>query len=77
MAARRRTPPRCPICKGEVAAEAASRPFCSDRCKMVDLGRWLQGEYVIPGEDAVSLDPSEMARLDDAGASGGSSEPDA
>ena len=25
-------------------------PFCSPRCRMVDLGRWLNGEYVIPGE---------------------------
>ena len=25
------------------------RPFCSERCKLVDLGRWLDGEYSIPG----------------------------
>jgi endogenous inhibitor of DNA gyrase (YacG/DUF329 family) len=28
------------------------RPFCSERCKMVDLGRWLNEEYVIPTEEA-------------------------
>lgn len=36
----------CPIC-GEPATEA-HRPFCSDRCKDVDLNRWLSGSYVIP-----------------------------
>jgi endogenous inhibitor of DNA gyrase (YacG/DUF329 family) len=25
------------------------RPFCSERCKLADLGRWLSGEYRIPG----------------------------
>ena len=37
---------QCPIC-GKPAAQA-SRPFCSDRCKQVDLNRWLSGGYVIP-----------------------------
>jgi uncharacterized protein len=37
----------CPIC-GKPSVEA-SRPFCSDRCKDVDLNRWLSGTYAIPG----------------------------
>ena len=40
---------RCPVC-GKPAAEA-SLPFCSDRCRDVDLNRWLSGSYVIPGRD--------------------------
>jgi len=36
----------CPIC-GKPSV-AASKPFCSDRCKDVDLNRWLSGSYVIP-----------------------------
>jgi endogenous inhibitor of DNA gyrase (YacG/DUF329 family) len=28
--------------------EAAFRPFCSERCKMADLGRWLSGDYRLP-----------------------------
>ncbi len=36
----------CPIC-GKPAAEA-SRPFCSERCRDVDLNRWLSNSYVIP-----------------------------
>ena len=39
--------PRCPICNKP--ATPANRPFCSKRCSDVDLGRWLTGQYVIPG----------------------------
>ena len=28
------------------------RPFCSERCKLIDLGGWLSGENAIPGESA-------------------------
>jgi endogenous inhibitor of DNA gyrase (YacG/DUF329 family) len=40
----------CPICKKPVAprAENASFPFCSGRCKTIDLGRWVNEEYRIP-----------------------------
>ena len=37
---------KCPIC-GKPATEA-SRPFCSERCRDVDLNRWLSNSYVIP-----------------------------
>ncbi|MDH2342828.1 MULTISPECIES: DNA gyrase inhibitor YacG [unclassified Bradyrhizobium] len=39
----------CPIC-GKPQSEA-TRPFCSSRCRDVDLNRWLKGSYVIPGRD--------------------------
>ena len=37
----------CPIC-GKPAIEA-SKPFCSERCRDVDLNRWLSNSYAIPG----------------------------
>jgi len=40
---------RCPICGRPAAAE--TNPFCSVRCREVDLGRWLSGSYVIPARD--------------------------
>lgn len=40
---------RCPIC-GKPAVEA-SKPFCSERCRDVDLNRWLSGAYAIPGRE--------------------------
>ena len=39
----------CPICGKP--AEVAFRPFCSARCRDVDLNRWLSGRYVVPGQD--------------------------
>ena len=45
-------PGACPICKKPVPPRAENRafPFCSDRCKLVDLGKWLGEEYRVPGE---------------------------
>jgi endogenous inhibitor of DNA gyrase (YacG/DUF329 family) len=40
---------RCPICSRPSSEE--TRPFCSPRCRDVDLNRWLTGSYVIPGRD--------------------------
>lgn len=41
----------CPTCKKQIAVlrkeDAPYRPFCSERCKMVDLGRWLDGTYKV------------------------------
>ena len=39
----------CPIC-GKPAA-GVTRPFCSPRCRDVDLNRWLTGRYVVPGPE--------------------------
>ena len=49
MAATPATPrvKKCPIC-GKPALER-TRPFCSERCKDLDLHRWLSGSYAIPG----------------------------
>ena len=38
---------RCPICKKAVKSTDADFPFCSDRCRLVDLGKWATGAYVI------------------------------
>ena len=47
---------RCPICKrpvneSERTLAGSSYPFCTDRCKLIDLGRWLDGAYQIPVAD--------------------------
>ena len=39
----------CPICGKPT--EPRYRPFCSKRCADIDLGRWLTGGYVIPGDE--------------------------
>lgn len=46
----------CPICKAAVTEGRPGNPhapFCSARCKAVDLGRWLSGAYALPVRDEV------------------------
>jgi len=41
----------CPVCKRKTTWEENPwRPFCSARCKFLDLGKWVSEEYKIPGE---------------------------
>ncbi len=46
----------CPSCQRPVEWSEASpfRPFCSDRCKLIDLGAWIAEKHVIPGEEISS-----------------------
>jgi endogenous inhibitor of DNA gyrase (YacG/DUF329 family) len=42
---------KCPTCRKEVDWEGnPHRPFCSDRCRLIDLGAWTQERYRIAGE---------------------------
>ena len=42
---------KCPVCQAEVPWESnPRRPFCSERCQLIDLGAWAEGKYRIPGE---------------------------
>jgi len=43
----------CPQCGREVYRRDKAFPFCSDRCRLIDLGRWADGAYRIPGDPAV------------------------
>jgi len=38
---------RCPTCRKLVLPSDADFPFCSDRCRVIDLGKWASGGYVI------------------------------
>jgi uncharacterized protein len=43
---------KCPTCKKETeSAGNPYRPFCSERCKLIDLGKWAGGEYRIPTKE--------------------------
>ncbi len=60
---------RCPICKKEAAWDNnPSRPFCSERCRIMDLGTWASEGYRIagkkkemPGEDSKVKNNKEKA----------------
>ncbi|RMD86240.1 MAG: DNA gyrase inhibitor YacG [Candidatus Dadabacteria bacterium] len=44
---------RCPTCGRSIDRRATRfAPFCSERCKLIDLGHWLDESYRIPGEPA-------------------------
>jgi endogenous inhibitor of DNA gyrase (YacG/DUF329 family) len=38
---------RCPTCRALVLAGDKNSPFCSDRCRLIDLGKWASGGYVM------------------------------
>ena len=50
---------RCPICKSNVERDAEHFPFCSERCRVIDLGNWADGSYAIAAEPAGLLDDEE------------------
>ncbi|HRK31848.1 MAG TPA: DNA gyrase inhibitor YacG [Tepidisphaeraceae bacterium] len=55
----------CPICKRSISPRPGSvpdrfSPFCSDRCKLIDLGRWLGGKYQIPVIDTDEAHDGEI-----------------
>ncbi len=43
----------CPVCGKQ--AQPETQPFCSRRCADIDLGRWLTGQYVVPGPEGEAL----------------------
>jgi endogenous inhibitor of DNA gyrase (YacG/DUF329 family) len=46
---------KCPTCHREAEWENnPHRPFCSDRCQLIDLGRWTEERYRIPGNETQS-----------------------
>jgi uncharacterized protein len=50
---------KCPTCRAEVTWENNPyRPFCSERCRLIDLGAWVQERYRIPGQELDS-DPKD------------------
>jgi hypothetical protein len=60
--------PRCPVCRkpAPLRNENRSFPFCSDRCRLVDLAKWLGEEYRVPGPRPGDLgDPAHPADEED------------
>jgi uncharacterized protein len=46
---------KCPTCQRELAWKTApSRPFCSERCRLIDLGAWLTEQRAIPDDSAAA-----------------------
>ena len=55
---------RCPRCRVEVAWEGnLFRPFCSEKCRCVDLGHWAMEEYRVPGKPAEFEEAEERGKV--------------
>jgi hypothetical protein len=64
MAKKKTTALRCPTCRKIVLAKDPEFPFCSERCRTIDLGKWISGGYVIstPVNDPESSGETEYNR---------------
>jgi uncharacterized protein len=56
---------RCPICKKAVKSTDAEFPFCSARCRTIDLGKWASGQYVISSPVNDAEDPIRESTPED------------
>jgi endogenous inhibitor of DNA gyrase (YacG/DUF329 family) len=53
---------RCPTCRALVLAGSKEFPFCSERCRLIDLGRWLDEGFALPAvPDPEADEPPENA----------------
>jgi hypothetical protein len=51
---------KCPTCKKKIKwDDNPSRPFCSERCRLVDLGAWASGDYRISTTDKSNIQTDE------------------
>ncbi len=56
----------CPTCKKDVAwlPEQRFKPFCSERCKLIDLGDWATESHTIPGDPLDTFNADNPDQLD-------------
>jgi endogenous inhibitor of DNA gyrase (YacG/DUF329 family) len=52
---------RCPTCRILVLRDDPDFPFCSERCRLIDLGKWASGAYVI---SSPITDPEDIERVE-------------
>lgn len=50
---------KCPVCKQEVKFGEPFMPFCSERCKLIDLGDWASEKHVISTPISVTPEPEK------------------
>jgi endogenous inhibitor of DNA gyrase (YacG/DUF329 family) len=64
---------RCPTCRRLVLQKQSDFPFCSERCRLIDLGKWASGGYVI---STPITDPEQFEATQEKQSNGGSRDPD-
>lgn len=55
----------CPVCGKPVAPSEAMAPFCGERCRLADLGRWFSGSYKVSRDIAPEDDTETLPRTED------------
>lgn len=57
--------PKCPTCEKPVEwQDNPWRPFCSERCKLIDFSRWANEEYRVPGKEINPDDITDRSEVD-------------
>lgn len=60
---------KCPTCNKQVVwADNPFRPFCSERCKLLDFDRWVSEDYRVPGRPVPNEETGDEAVRDEEGA---------
>jgi len=64
MARKRALKLSCPTCRKLVTSKDPDFPFCGERCRLIDLGKWASGKYVISSpvtdtDDEIDAEPDE------------------
>lgn len=55
---------KCPICGSQFSYyDSSFRPFCSERCREVDLGKWLTESYAVPAQKMTEDEAEVLERL--------------
>ena len=59
-----KSPSKCPTCNKVITTQQNNiwKPFCCERCKLIDLGAWIDGSNCIPGEE-VNIEDIDMENL--------------
>ena len=58
---------RCPICRKQVQPGAPQAPFCSERCKLIDLAKWADEKYRIPAKPEEGSEDQPERKPDERG----------
>jgi uncharacterized protein len=70
MARKRVVQLACPTCKKPVKSTDPEFPFCGERCRLIDLGKWASGQYVISSpvrdvSDGIPSGPKKSEQADE------------
>ena len=65
MASKSKLKLQCPICKQSVVSTGEDFPFCSERCRVIDLGKWASGQYVVSSPVQDTSDEADTGNFPD------------